>query len=325
MNLQDIDVSDRQVWLRAFYGFDPEGAGYLGFTYESQRRSMMDEMRDGDLVLIYGAVEDLTDKDLRAQALGFLEIDLEPCRDSERMSVESHTWKVERGFQKRWNYGIKVRRAWRVRNRVRVATIAPKAYEGRHRFTRTTTAILLESDERERALSHPVYQVNVFGEPEIDVAEQGPIGSLLKPSRGIPPSHGQRTSNYEDSETSIYLMILTENAHAFLTKGAAEFGHALAKVGRTNDIARRLKEVNCGFPERAMFRWKPIAQHRFATAGEAESAEEDLKYLFDRDFKSQGNEFFSGDRKAMAAAFDRFCARKVPIILGAAGKAKGIK
>lgn len=114
MHGADIEIANRQIWLRAFYGFDPENAGYLGFTKEGQRESMMSRMKDGDLVLIYGAVEELTQQDLRAQALGFLEVEMLPCRDRDRMSDEAYQWKVEHQFQDRWNFGIVVRRAWRV-------------------------------------------------------------------------------------------------------------------------------------------------------------------------------------------------------------------
>jgi len=79
---------------------------------------------------------------------------------------------------------------------------------------------------------------------------------LLRPSKGLPPAPGRRSSTYEDGENLLYLMILSAGADALLPKGAAGFGHALAKVGRTNDGARRLKEINCGFPETAAVRWK---------------------------------------------------------------------
>ena len=326
MDISDLDMTERQVWLRAFYGFDPEGAGYIGFTHEGQRRDMMEKMRNGDLVLIYGAVEDLTDRDLRAQALGFLEVELEECVARDRMSDDSYQWKVDHQFEDRWNYGIKVRKAWRVRNRVGIGSIAPKACESKNRFTRTTKAILLEPEERERALSHTVFQVNVFGEPPIPSTDlrEGTMEAVLKPSRGIVPGLGERSSNYVDGDNWLYLMILTVSADAFLTKGSAVFGDALVKVGRTNDVARRLDEVNCGFPERASFRWKAIAKHKFPSAGAAHAAECELKEDFARRFRSQGNEFFSGNHERLIEAFQSFCAASVPRILGAPAKARGI-
>lgn len=103
-----------KVWLRAFYGFNPEDAGYLGFTHEADRETMFTRMRDGDLVLIYGAVDELTRTDLQRQALGFLEIKLERCADRDRASQSSIDWKLNHGFENRWTHGIAVRRAWRI-------------------------------------------------------------------------------------------------------------------------------------------------------------------------------------------------------------------
>lgn len=325
--MDEIEADRRQVWLRAFYGFDPEGAGYLGFTREAQREEMLSKMTDGDLVLIYGAVESLTQPDLRSQALGFLEVTQERCVDKTRQSEESIAWKKEHGFSERWTYGIKVRRAWRVQNRVRIKTIAPKAYDNKNRFERTTRAILLESDERYRALSHPVRQVNVFGEPRIAEGElaKGALEKLLKPSRGIPPSFGSRSSDYQDGENHLYLMMLTQNAGSLLGNSVLHVGKALAKVGRSNDPVRRLREINEGFPEQSIVKWRLIGTQKFEDGRAAHDYETDLKMQFERRFQSQGNEFFTGETEAITRAFQSFCFSKLPKIIGAPGKAKGVK
>ena len=325
--MPEIDADGRQIWLRAFYGFDPESAGYLGFTREVQREEMISKMKDGDIVLIYGAVDSLTQPNLRSQALGFLEVTQERCLDKTRQSEESIAWKREHGFEKRWTYGIKVSRAWRVQNRVRIKTIAPKAYDNKNRFERTTRAILLESDERRRALSHPVRQVNVFDEPPIDESElaKGILEKLLKPSRGIPPSFGSRSAEYQDGENHLYLMMLTQNADLLLGRSGPHVGKALIKVGRSNDPARRLKEVNEGFPEQSIVRWKLISTQEFDDGRTAHDFETDLKAQFERQFHSQGNEFFTGETEALTRAFQLFCFSKMAKIVGAPGKAKGVK
>lgn len=325
MSTSHLDIGDRQVWLRAFYGFDPEESGYIGFTNSGDHRVMMEQMRDGDLVLIYGAVEDLTDQDLRAQALGFLEISLAICTDRERMSDDAYADKVQRGFQERWTHGIKVRRAWRIRNRVSIRTIAPDAYDHKNRFTRTTRAILLTPDERERALSHPVRQTNVFGEPPIldENLPAGPMEALLRPSRGVPPGFGERTSAYEDGENQLYLMLFNARADLLLGKSIRP-DHALAKVGRSNDPNRRLRELNFGFPAPTSVGWKLAQTHIFPDGATAHSHEDLLKGLFEREFTSQSGEFFTGPQKAMAQAFQSYCIASSPKILGAPAKAKGI-
>lgn len=320
-----IDTEGRQIWLRAFYGFNPEEAGYLGFTHEKTREGMLEKMRDGDLVLIYGAVDDLTQTDQKAQALGFLEVTNEPCMDWEMQNEESIAWKKEHGFEERWTFGIKVRRAWRINNRVHIRTIAPEAYQPEYRFERTTRAILLSADECSRALSHPVHQVNVYGEPPIadELLAKGIMERVLKPSQGIPPSFGRRSHEHEDGENFLYFMALSENAEVLLGKTGSHLGKALVKVGRSNDPKRRLKEINSGFPEVAFCRWKLLLIQPFENAKIAHDLEDKLKQQFAEAFASQGGEFYTGELSSMKRNFINFCTSHMPVIMAAPGKAKG--
>ena len=45
----------KSMWMRAFYGFGPEHDGYVGWTKEIARDRILREIRDGDLILIYGS------------------------------------------------------------------------------------------------------------------------------------------------------------------------------------------------------------------------------------------------------------------------------
>lgn len=324
---QEIKLGAANVWLRAFYGFTPERDGYIGFTHEADRETMFGRMQDGDLILIYGAADDLTDKDQRQQALGFLEIELERCTDHERSHPDTLAWRRSHGFEDRWTHGIKVRRAWRVNNRVHIRNIAPQAYQNKHRFERTTRAMLLTPEERALALSHTVRQVNVYGESAIaeDELGAGPIGKLLKPSRGIPPSFGDRQSTYADGENSLYLMVFSEPAEFVLGRAGDHIGHALAKIGRSNDPKRRLRELNGGFPEASVFKWKLIQTHKLPDGETAHTLEDELKALFDGRFQSQRGEFFTGPSGELQSAFHEFSCANKPIIRGASGVAKGTR
>ena len=325
--LDQIDIDTRQVWLRAFYGFGPEDQGYLGFTHEADRVAMMSRMRDGDLVLIYGATNELTDTDLKRQVLGFLEITLEECVDTDRMGPASIAWRKAQGFESRWNYGIKVRRAWCALNRVHVRNVAPNAYHNDHRFTRTTRAMLLDPEERRRALTHAVKQVNVYGEDPIadTAASTGPLEQMLRPSRGIPPGFGDHTVTTQDGENHLYLMAFSGGAEFMLGKSGGHESQALVKIGRSNDPKRRLDEINAGFPIKAIHRWQLTLQQAFADGETAHRLEDDLKALFAILFRSQGGEFFTGDLNVIKNQFHQMCITNMPKIIGAPGKAKGIR
>lgn len=325
--MDEGEFKDRQIWLRAFYGFDPEGAGFIGFTEEWQRTDMLTKLRDGDLILIYGAVDSLTQPDLQRQALGFLEVTLDLCTDRERMSVEAVKWKVDHSFEDRWRFGLKVRRAWRVTNRVHIKTIAPNSYHSDHRFERTTRAKLLEPEERRRALTHQVRQVNVYGEEPIDTGDlaTGTLDEVLSPSKGIPPVFGERSSKLIDGNNHLYMMLFAGGADFLLGRSGDHVGQALVKVGRSNDPVRRLSEINAGFPERSVSKWTLANSQKFPDGQTAHALEDRLKAQFDKSFRSQGGEFFTGDFKAMEWAFQSLCISAMPRILGAPGKAKGLK
>ena len=325
--MADLLPEDRQIWLRAFYGFNPEEDGYLGFTYETQREDMLGKMQDGDLVPIYGAINSQTQTDLKSQALGFLEVRLRKCADIDRQSRASKQRKIDQGYENSWTFGIEVARAWRVTNRVHIRTIAPEAYVKKNRFERSSRAMLLEQHEKRRALSHPVRQVNVFGEPPVLTEElaTGSMSDVLKPTKGIPPSFGDRTSTREDGENHLYLMKLSANAELLLGGTGSHVGKALVKIGRSNDPVRRLKEINSGFPEPAICRWELTHSQPFVDGRTAHDHETELKERFAKKFSSQSGEFYVGEWTAVEQAFQTFCFSKLPKILAAAGKAEGVK
>lgn len=76
------------IWLRSFFGFDPMRDGYIGWTKEAGRDNMIRQARPGDVVLMSGADTPETATEQRRQALGFLQIDLDPIMDVDKSSPE---------------------------------------------------------------------------------------------------------------------------------------------------------------------------------------------------------------------------------------------
>ena len=77
---------DRFERVRAFYDFSPEEAGYVGWTMESGQACALRELKDGDLMMIYGASSGQTKKAMLSHVLGFVEIEVRPIRDDEKAS-----------------------------------------------------------------------------------------------------------------------------------------------------------------------------------------------------------------------------------------------
>ncbi|BAQ68041.1 hypothetical protein NHU_00873 [Rhodovulum sulfidophilum] len=45
----------KRIRIRSFYGFNPEDAGYVGWSKETDRDAYLRKLNDGDLIMIYGA------------------------------------------------------------------------------------------------------------------------------------------------------------------------------------------------------------------------------------------------------------------------------
>ena len=104
------------------------------------------------------------------------------------------------------------------------------------------------------ALKIKVREVNVFGEPIVVKTESdnSPLEQAFKPSRAFPGSFGSRSATYEDGPTLVYLARFDGDGFALLGQTKPMFDKSvLLKIGVSNDINRRLSEINGGFPPAA--------------------------------------------------------------------------
>jgi hypothetical protein len=314
-------VPRRRVWLRAEYGFHPEDGGYLGFTREKNRARFIREYREGDLVLIYGADQNQTQRDQRRQLLGFLEVEPIPVSDAERASVADRQRKVENGWQDRWKYAVPARRAWRVNRKIEAHHLARHTFEAHNAMLIASRCELLTPGEAETALALPVTPVNVFGEAPLltgQTEEEAALQSFFEPSRGMMPTFGDRSFTVEDSENRLYLLKLEGDVASFLRRQRSEVVRKMiAKVGHAKDPQQRCDTHNAHLPPACAFRWKVYLMSRqFSGGEEAKRAEDGLKQRFADCFESLGGEFFLGNELAMDAEFSQFT-RSVSFIITA--------
>jgi hypothetical protein len=186
----------KTMWIRAFYDFNPEEAGYVGWTQESGQRCALRELKDGDLMLIYGANASSTKKALRSHVLGFVEIEARPIRDFEKASPASQQVKADSGKAENWTYGLPIRRAWRAFDKMPIARIASETYDAESGQGIGVWGRALTQEEIAQALKIKVTEVNVYGEPPIGPGGLAtePLVNLFRPSRGFPGSSGVRTA-----------------------------------------------------------------------------------------------------------------------------------
>ena len=308
-----MDSYRPRIWLRAFWGFNPEEAGYLGFTREGVVNRFLAEYQDGDLVLIYGAESPETERQHRGQVLGLLEIEPTRIRDVDAMHPDAITWKVSKGWQHRWTHAVPVKRAWRSMRKHGIQSAAPNTdWKNRGRVIASQAELMHEHDAN-FVWAWPVQEVSVYGQPPLNGGDGGEVSFEIahSPTKGLKPVFGPRTSNYEDGPCYLYVMQFEGNLPDFLgSKQWEMIGKLLLKVGYSNDTNRRLSEINSGFPASAKARWKLRTQSKpFPDAESAKKAEDELKILFNDIGASQGGEFFLCDEKSVDSAFARIASQ----------------
>ena len=75
------------------------------------------------------------------------------------------------------------------------------------------------------------------------------------PSRGVPPSFGNIAATRTDGATLVYLLRLEGPLERLSRPGNC---HPMLKLGLSNDVERRLRELNAGFPEALGLAWRLV-------------------------------------------------------------------
>ncbi len=106
--------------------------------------------------------------------------------------------------------------------------------------------------------------------------------------RGPPPAHGAVWIERADGPTDVYLFRLAGDADALVDLPT---GHALIKVGMSNDPDRRLAELNAGFPPGSKASWSRVSVRHFPDGRQAWSFEGEKLERLRRGRYWQGGEF----------------------------------
>ncbi len=291
-------MQTRRIWLRPFNVFNPEEAGYIGWTKDSWRARMLGQIQSGDLFLIYGTSNSETAQHQRNRVLGFLQIEARAILDSDKCSTAALLNKKSKGWAEKWTFAVPVVRAWRVEESILLTTIAHTTYQAKAGQPIAVWNPRLLPEEVTQALKIKVTEVNVFGEPPINetFANQAALAHALQPSKAFPHASGDRIASYIDGPTRLYLAIYSGNGHELLGIPKSQFDNtSIMKIGVSNNLDRRLAELNSGFPPEAKGKWKMELQSEpFESHQSAEIAEQAFKDSSMPRHSSLGGEFFRG-------------------------------
>lgn len=226
----DTGLPSGRVWITSFWGFNPEGEGYFGFTREGDRNFFLKHWQPGDLVMVYGTLGDSTEPDDRGRVLGFLEVEPKTIRDTDRMSPEGRRWKVENRVENRWTYAVPVVRAWRAVDRPAARLLAPSTLGLGASFQLIASrGLFLAPEEAEAALSIRVRPVQVYGGTQLNDDEKGRV---YVPSRGFPMRFGKRSFETQDGIHFLYVLQLQGDVAAMMGEASHLLrGKIIVKVG----------------------------------------------------------------------------------------------
>jgi hypothetical protein len=123
-------------------------------------------------------------------------------------------------------------------------------------------------------------------------------------SHGPVPVIGEVSAVRTDADARLYAVVLTGSPGAMATVAAV--GRRLFKVGRSNDLERRIGELNSGLPHILGLRWKVFGMSSAMDLMEAHRAEQSLLDSIEAAGLSAGGEFARCDPRRFASILAEF-------------------
>ena len=297
-----------EVWLRSFYGFTPETWGFLGFTKKGRRDTFVSEIRNGTLVVIYGATgsNDPADK---GRILGVLQLSRQLGMAEEFMRPDAWAEKAaDPDAKRRWNYAVKVVRAWRVtdEHRTEVEAFAPETYSSVLAQSIGANCKRLTANDAQNLLELDLFEVPVFGGLPIQHVLEGPGREVLSPTRPGPVSKSPFETKESESPKHLYVLRLTGNESHLL--GEPVDDEIVVKVGFSRSPSARCYDHNRTLP-RCAFRWEILHStfdedaDPYDCSDRAIAGENAMKRALEGYGASLGGEFFRASSGHVEAAW----------------------
>lgn len=125
--------------------------------------------------------------------------------------------------------------------------------------------------------------------------------SNWKPSRGPAPSFGPSEADRLDGPTAVYILILEGTERWLGWTTLVPTGHDLLKVGLSNDIERRVEELNAGLPEVLGLRWRRHWAAQLPSGADAFALEQEVLRIAHQRGWSGAGEFVIAPASALEA------------------------
>lgn len=252
-------------FFKKVWGYDPEGWPVLGFGKLAGADMLRRNYSTGDWIVLVGTKSDPTNEEDRGRLLGLVQvtnriIEVEPLLRDLKTEIDDNAY--ENGRFK-WPQGFPFLRALAFRDKPLIDDLFPGRNRTRGRVE-AAFAMKLNAAEANVIASLPTVETNFVLSPMLDNYKRFQ-DVLTQP--GPPPAVGKREAHYEDGENWVYVFRI--------------YGTDFYKIGRANDVDRRLKEFNSS--PHAIWSGKPlvhVTSHKFSDGDTAHAVEQKvLKHL----------------------------------------------
>ncbi|UUA75209.1 GIY-YIG nuclease family protein [Cellvibrio sp. QJXJ] len=246
-------------FFKKVWGYDPETWPVLGFGKPAGADQLRREYSTGDWVVLVGTKSEPTHEEDRGRLLGLVQvtnriIEVEPLLKELKTELGDNAY-LNGKFK--WPQGFPYLNAWAFRDKPLIDDLFPGRNRTRGRVE-AAFAMKLNDEEAKVIAALPTEETNFVLSPLLESYSKFQ-DVLTRP--GPPPAVGVREAHYEDGENWVYIFRIE--------------GTDFYKIGRANDVDRRLKEFNSS--PHAIWSGKPLVKvtsHEFSSAGDAHDIEQ---------------------------------------------------
>ncbi len=270
-------------FFKKVWGYDPETWPVLGFGKPAGADTLSREYSTGDWIVLVGTKSEPTHEDDRGRLLGLVQvtnkiIEVEPLLKDLQTEIDDNAYQ---NGQFKWPQGFPFLSALAFRDRPLIDDLFP----GRNRTmgrVEAAFAMRLSDEEAQVIAALPTVETNFVLSPMLNNYRR--LQDVLT-QPGPPPAVGIRESHYEDGANWVYIFRIE--------------GTDFYKIGRANDVDRRLNEFNSS--PHAIWSGKPLVKvtfHEFSDVDTAHAVEQRvLNHL--KDYRVNG-ECFSIRKEGIA-------------------------
>jgi hypothetical protein len=165
------------------------------------------------------------------------------------------------------------------------------------------------------ALTAEVSRILFEHVPVLDRQPEPGTADRTSRSRGPAPSFGTFVAERFDSECVVYILRFEGPIPALFPPERVPQGWIVAKLGRTNNVRRRIVELSAGFPPGAKLGWKVLETITLTTASAAEMVEQSLLTLAEDRGWTLGGEFVVAPEAALLAHMREAAAPPAEILI----------